>query len=260
MFTTRQVTNIIKMYSEKSLSIRVIADKYDTYPSKIRRLLIKQGCRLRDKKEAQEIALASNRAKHPTKGQPRSDEVKKKISESSFYNWKKLSEKERKRRIDKAKDRWYNMSDSDRKALQEAASTAVREASRSGSKIERFLYGEISRNGYSVLFHKKGLIANNSLEVDLFLPGLKTVIEIDGPTHFLPIWGEESLRRHIKSDADKTGLLLSNGFIVIRVKYMIKSLSEKYKRDLLRLILDQIEDIEKESHSQQYIELEVEHE
>ena len=56
---------------------------------------------------------------------------------------------------------------------------------------------------------------NENLEIDLFIPALKTAIEIDGPAHFLPIWGQQSLERHIRADAQKAGLLINRGFVVL---------------------------------------------
>ena len=83
------------------------------------------------------------------------------------------------------------------------------------------------------------------MEVDLFLPALNVAIEIDGPAHFLPIWGQESLDKHIRADAQKSGLLINRGFVVLRVKNIIRNLSQKNMRDALEAIVEQIEKIEK---------------
>ena len=55
-------------------------------------------------------------------------------------------------------------------------------------------------------YHKKGIVPNSNLEVDIYLPEMGAAIEIDGPSHFLPIWGEEALSKTIKSDNEKNGL------------------------------------------------------
>jgi very-short-patch-repair endonuclease len=259
------ITDIVDMYCNQNCSTYVIAKKYNTYPNKIRRLLIKHGIELDDKSTAQKKALESGRSKHPTQGTRRPESVKISISESVHNHWKGLSEEEYQNRVEKARQQWDEMSEADRKALRDAAALAVREASKNGSKMERFVLDKLRREGYNILFHKKGLIPNNELEIDLFIPELQVAIEIDGPAHFLPIWGETEaekqtiLQKHIKSDAHKSGLLLAMGFVVIRVKHLTKSLSEKNKRDVLEKILEELVKIRKQfpPKTKRYIELEV---
>ena len=104
----------------------------------------------------------------------------------------------------------------------------------------------MTKAGYETIFHKRGLLANDKLEVDLFLPVLRTAIEIDGPAHFVPIWGETNLQRHIRADAQKAGLLINRGFAIIRVKNLIKNLSAKNMRDVLNSIIVELKKIEEE--------------
>jgi very-short-patch-repair endonuclease len=47
---------------------------------------------------------------------------------------------------------------------------------------------------------------------------MNVAIEIDGPSHFLPVWGDDALKRNQKYDQKKTGLLLGKGLSLIRVK------------------------------------------
>ena len=257
--TMLNINDIVDMYVKQNCSTYVIADKYDTYPNKIRRLLLKQGVMLDDKSTAQKKALESGRSKHPTEGTTRSQKIKIQISESVYQHWQGITDEERARRVDKAKLQWNSMTELEHRALREAAAKAVREASKNGSKMERFLLDKLPLRGYNVLFHKTGLIPNNDLEIDLFIPELRTAVEIDGPAHFLPIWGAANLQKHIKADAQKSGLLLSQGFVVIRVKHLTKSLSEKHKRDVLQRIVEELEKIRKKfpSETKRYIELEI---
>jgi len=251
--------DIIDMYVVQELSTYVIAEKYGTYPNKIRRLLIKRGIDLNDKSTAQKQALKAGRSIHPTEGKERSDEVKVQISESVYKYWQKLSQTEREERVEKAKDQWNNMTETERQNLRTQAALAVRKAAKEGSKMEKFLLDELRSRGYNIVFHKTGLIPNNNLEVDLFVPELKVAIEIDGPAHFFPIWGEKSLQKHVKADAHKSGILLSQGLVVVRIKHLTKSLSEKHKRDVLTQLLQLLKRI-RESFpikSKRYIELEV---
>jgi very-short-patch-repair endonuclease len=259
------LTDIIDMYKNQGCSTYVIAKKYNTYPNKIRRLLLKNNVELDDKSTAQKKALEAGRSKHPTKGTNRPEEVKIRISESVHEHWESLSESEREVRAEKARQQWDEMSEADRNALRDAAALAVREASKNGSKMERFLLDKLTSRGYNVLFHQTGLIPSDSLEVDLFIAELKVAIEIDGPSHFYPIWGktdadkQQILQKHINADARKSGLLLNAGFVVIRVKHLTKSLSNKHKRDVLDRIVEELEKIRKKfpSKKNRYIELEV---
>jgi hypothetical protein len=60
--------DIMMEYSTDNVSITALAKKHNTYENKIRRILLKNGVKLRDKSEAQKLALSSGRHSHPTKG------------------------------------------------------------------------------------------------------------------------------------------------------------------------------------------------
>ena len=98
-------SKMIEMY-EKGMSPGSIAKQLDTYPNKIRRLLQKQGKQLRDSSEAQKNALKTGSAKHPTAGKVRSKSDRMKISGGMMDFWDKMSEKEKKRRTQIAKENW----------------------------------------------------------------------------------------------------------------------------------------------------------
>jgi hypothetical protein len=54
-------------------------------------------------------------------------------------------------------------------------------------------------------------------ELDLYLPEHKIGIEIDGPTHSEPIFGQATLERTIQSDERKTKLCEDNNILLIRI-------------------------------------------
>ena len=116
----------------------------------------------------------------------------------------------------------------------------------------------MTKAGYEAIFHKRGLVPNDKLEVDIFLPTLKLAIEIDGPAHFLPIWGEESLQKHIRADAEKAGLLIARGYAILRVKNIIRNLSAKNMRDALEGVITAVKKVEKKfpPQSKRLIEIE----
>tara|TARA_R100000008_G_C3581249_1_gene168657 strand:- start:5 stop:793 length:789 start_codon:yes stop_codon:yes gene_type:complete len=236
---------IIDQYTNHKKSTYEIAQELKTYPNKIRRALNTLGVDLRDKSKAQTIAIQNGRHEHPTKGKKRTEAEKVAISNGMATYWDEMEESERERRSKLSKKQWEEMSDEDKANLRRLAAEAVRKASKEGSKIEKFILEGLTKAGYDVIFHKRGLVANDKLEVDLFIPSLRTAIEIDGPAHFLPIWGQKNLEKHIKADAQKSGLLINRGFVVLRVKNITRNLSQKKMRETLTGVVEQLEKIEK---------------
>ena len=243
-FSQKHKEFLINQYINEKKSTYEIAQELNTYPNKVRRALKSLGVELRDKSSAQTVAIASGRHEHPTKGKKRTKLEKIAISDGMFSYWEDIDDDERNRRSELSKQQWANMSDEERQNLRQMAAEAVRRASKEGSKIEKFLYESLTKEGYRAIFHKKGLIANDKLEVDIFLPELRTAIEIDGPAHFLPIWGEENLNRHIRADAVKAGLLINRGYVIIRIKNLIKNLSGKNMRNAFDKLLVELKKIE----------------
>ena len=249
---------IIDQYVNQKKSTYEIAQELGTYANKIRRTLITLGVDLRNRSTAQTVAIENGRHEHPTRGKKRTEAEKIAISNGMSHFWDEMDDSERKRRSKISKDQWASMSEEDKAHLRKLAAEAVRRASKEGSKIEKFIYEGLTSHGFDVIFHKKGLIANDNMEVDLFVPGLKTAIEIDGPAHFLPIWGEESLQKHIRADAQKAGMLINRGYVILRVKNLIKNISQKRMRDILNQVIDELEKIDKKfpSSAKRLIEIE----
>lgn len=231
---------IIELYVNQNKSTYDIATEFDTYPNKIRRILIKNGIELKDKSEAQKNAIQSGKSSHPTMGKTRSKEEKLKISSGIKKYWTDMDDDTYAKKVEQAKVRWKNMSETEKHNMLDSAIKAIQVAGKEGSKLEKYLYEELSVAGYRVEFHKKYLIQNENLEIDMYVPSLKTIIEVDGPSHFLPIWGEEKLQKQIKADNHKTGLILSKGLAIIRIKNLSDSVcladKEKLRLDLLELL------------------------
>tara|TARA_Y100001938_G_scaffold151098_1_gene245961 strand:- start:2733 stop:3512 length:780 start_codon:yes stop_codon:yes gene_type:complete len=220
-----------KQYWTLERSIGDIAKELDTYPNKVRRALKSHGIKLRDKGAAQSVALKKGRSSHPTKDKGHSEESKLKISESVAQNWENLSDEELEARRETARKQWANMSEEDKIKLRESAVPGIKRASTEGSKLEKYIRSRLTDGGYVIEYHKKGIVPNSNLEVDIYLPEISVAIEIDGPSHFLPIWGEEALTKTIKSDNEKNGLLRYHGIMVLRVAQKRKTLSQKAMRD-----------------------------
>jgi very-short-patch-repair endonuclease len=98
------------------------------------------------------------------------------------------------------------------------ANEAVRATSKTGSKLEKYLLQKLLADGYKVDFHKEQTLLNTKLQIDLFLPTHNIAIEVDGPSHFEPVWGDDSLNRNKKYDAKKEGLITGKGWGLIRIK------------------------------------------
>lgn len=233
---------LVKEYCQNNQSLAEIAKNCDTYPNAVRRAMKYHNIKLRDKSEAQKVALQEGKQKHPTKGKKRPQAVKNKIGKALLENWKNLTDDEYAERCRISKEKWDNMTEQDKENLLKMAAEGVRKASKNGSSFEKYAFLGLLSEGYRVDFHAK-LLLDKEMHVDIFLPDLNTVIEIDGPTHFLPIWGEERLAKTQASDATKNGLLLQYGYTVVRVK-ILKKVSKTKMGLLLKRILRVVKDIE----------------
>jgi very-short-patch-repair endonuclease len=247
---------VLRLYNE-GLGSPTIAAKLDTYTSKITRTLKEMGVELRTRSEAQSSYLVGT-DNHPTKGKERPVSVRKKISAGVHDTWTNKPESEKDEMRQKMRDIWNAQTPEFHKARREAAHKAIRKASMEGSQIEKFMLIALRDFGYKVEFHRKNLIPNENLELDLFLPGLKTVIEIDGPTHFKPIWGEEKLKKNQKADRQKSGLVQAAGYCMLRIKYDIKYWSEIQAQIIVEQVVEHLEKIKDKFPSPQdrFIEIE----
>lgn len=206
------------LYLGKKLSFQDIAEKYDTYANKLRRDAKKFNIKIRDKSQAQKNALNTGKHKHPTKGKERSSSTKAKIGKGVMKSWDSLSDAELELRRDKGRANWETMDDQTKADILKLANEAARLSSKTGSKLEKFLLNKLLQDGYKIDFHKEQMLSNTKLQIDLFLPTMNLAIEVDGPSHFSPIWGQEALDRNKKYDEKKNGLLTGKGLSLIRVK------------------------------------------
>ncbi len=248
---------IIRMYNDENKSTYEIAESLGTYPNKIRRILKKHDIPLKDKSVAQKNALENGRSPHPTEGKKRSLKEKVKISGGLMKYWEDMSEKDKKVRVDQAKKRWHKMTQKQKENMRTKGIEAIQKSAKEGSKLERFILKRLSDSGYEIRFHEQNIIPSENLEIDLYIPKLKTIIEIDGPSHFLPIWGEQRLQKQINADLRKSGSLLSKGFVVIRVKTLGFE-SIKRKENIIESIETHLQSIEKKFpiRSKRFIEVE----
>lgn len=236
------------LYENKSKSFAEIAEQYKTYANKIRRDAIKYEIKIRSKSEAQKIALDNGKVSHPTKGKNRTQEEKNKIGMGVYRSWQNADEKTIQERKQKSAEHWKSIDKEKKEYMLTEANKAVRLASKTGSKLERFFLQKLIDCGYKVDFHKKQALGITNLEIDLFLPTINVAIEVDGPSHFEDIWGSENLKRNKKYDNKKTGLILGKGWYLIRVK-QDKDFSKSYANVLYNKLYNKIQSIENSSTS-----------
>lgn len=209
---------IQKFYIQEQKSLGEIANILGTYPNKLRRDAKKFNIQLRDKSQAQKNALINGAHKHPTKGKKRPIETKNKIGKGVMEAWDKLSPQQLMNRRELSRTQWLSLSDEKRKEIIKLANEAVRKSSKEGSKLEKFLLQKLLSSGYQVDFHKEQILSNSKLQLDLFIPSINIAIEVDGPSHFENIWGDQALARNTKYDQKKEGLLIGKGVRLIRIK------------------------------------------
>lgn len=236
---------IIKQkYEIENKSFQDIASEYNTYANKIRRDAIKLKIKIKNKSEAQANALKSGKSKHPTMGKSRPEEIKSKIGQAVMRSWEELDNNELEKRKNKAKDNWNKLSEDTKTQILQQANSAVREASRKGSKLELYLLDKLLQDGYKVDFHKEQTLSNTKLQIDLFLPKLNVAIEVDGLSHFEPVWGSDTLKRNQKYDNKKTGLILGKGLVLVRIK-QFKDFSKARGDVVYQDLLSVLKNIEK---------------
>jgi len=247
---SNQEKSVLDLYQKEQWSTYEIAEKLGTYPNKIRRILKKHGVDIRSRSNAQKNALKKGRATHPTEGTEMSDSTKLKISESQGRVWDSLNEEEKEYRSEIGRKAWDQKTDKEKALLIAEAQKAVRESGRLGSKMEHFLLNELTQEKIRVEFHKDHWLQNQNLQVDLYLPEYRAAIEVDGPSHFKPVWGEENLEKNIKADQQKTGLILAGGLVMIRIR-QDQSLTQRYMRNTLVTLLELLKEI-KENYPKEH--------
>jgi very-short-patch-repair endonuclease len=243
-----------KLNHDMKISLREIAAKLGTYTNKVRREFKKLGIESLDKSEIQTELLRSGKVKHPTEGKELTDSTKEKISSKIAKSWEDHPER---REIigEKAKERWEKMSPAERASSLSKASDAIRESAKDGSRLEKYLKKGLYEAGYVSIAHKVGVLPKQKLEFDLYINELGLIIEVDGPSHFKPIWGQKTLEKNKERDKQKAGVALSYGMKLIRVK-QTKNFSQFYFKHLLDELVKLVDDIKNKRKSENYFEIE----
>jgi len=247
----------LKKKYEAGKSIRDLCKEYDSYPSQIQNLLKRAGTKMRTKAQAQSLNIKTGKVSHPTKGTKRTHKTKLQISQKLHEQWGDMPNEEKMRRAGVSKENWDSRTIEQKEEFMTSAHKAIREAADNGSKMEHWLVSEINKAGFSALHHKGRMLSNVKLEVDILVSDIKTVIEVDGPSHQEPIWGEESFARRQKSDLEKNGLLLKKGYVIIRFKFNNSKMSLFQKTEARNKLIAKLNEIKTKFPKQEnrYVEI-----
>jgi len=211
-------SDIVKRYESGDSPYKIASD-LGTNPTRIRRILKRLNVKIRQKSEAQKVALQTGRSSHPTKGRTRTSLEKEKISNSVVGYWDSADETTKKRRSEISKKIWSSIPKDKLDSMKDKAIRAIQAAAKNGSKLEKIICGMLTKLGYVYDTHKTMfLVGSKNLEADIYIPSLLTIIEIDGLSHFKPIWGEEALQKQIGFDTQKEGIIRSKGYNLIRIE------------------------------------------
>lgn len=111
------------------------------------------------------------------------------------------------------------------------------------SKLEKYLENQLKQ-----LYPNLQIITNNkeaiNSELDFYFPQLKFAIELNGPTHYEPIYGNEKFEKIIQNDKQKIIKCYEQGIelLVIDVS-KVSYLTEERKKYYLNLFKTYIENI-----------------
>jgi very-short-patch-repair endonuclease len=231
---------LLEEYVKNDKSAYELAEMLHTYSNFIYRALRHHNIARKTHADAQKKSLEKGRSKHPTKGTTRDIETKNKIGETVHNYWENMSKKDMAKRIDKSRELWYTHSKEKHTEWRKKSYEKLREAAKDGSKAEKAILSAIIASGYKAQVHNKMVLEGSEMYVDIFLPVELTVIEINGPSHYVPLFGEEILEQTIKRDLKKRELLLANGYKFVEISnesgYYSKTVLDKFCRKFLPVL------------------------
>lgn len=213
-------------YVDKKMSTGAIAKTVHEvfgikiYANTVRRELKKMGIPLRSRSAAQSSYLSQN--EHPMKGRPRTEKEKEKISRGIQWAWETKDDEEVRKLKEamsaRAREKWDDMTDKEKERNLEKMRAANRKKSGMGSKNENAIADLLKEEGFQIAQRTKAYSPRRQFEIDIAIPSKAIAIEWDGAAHFLPIYGDDQLKKTMAKDERKNKALLSNNWTVIRCK------------------------------------------
>jgi hypothetical protein len=225
-------------YVEERKGITTIAREIGCFPEQVRRALRKFGIPMRSKSQSLKHYY-ENGGEPALKGQTLPQEYKDSISKSMHSYWQSLPDNERERRINEfvkqSQKAWENTPQDEREMHLYVMNRARMETSRHGSRIQNDVR-DLMSNDYRVMTEVGNLRGGLKLRIDIFLPKYGIAIEIDGPSHYEPLFGEDALKKSKLRDKRKNDILTNSDIKVIRVRLPHKT----YRRFLALEIYNEL--------------------
>ena len=221
------MTEVRRLVEVEKLSTYKVADELGCNQSHVVRLIQKfnkanpsNPIKKRNKSEAQKNYLKQT-GTHQRDGTTHSEDTKDAISDRmrEFYDSDEgEAAKERIREF--RQQEWAEKSDAEKTAILEELKQANRAKMQSGegSNFENYLAEQLTAHGLQVDQRTKAYTPGNKFHVDIALPNEKIIIEVDGPTHWQPIYGEVEMNKVIAKDGKKDAVLIANGWNILRVQ------------------------------------------
>lgn len=233
---------LVQKHKNEGCTFQMIADEFGTNKSYIARVCKKHNIEANNRSESQKNSIASGRSKHPTAGKIRSEDEKILISERMKKVWNNKTDEEKELHRQKARDIFLSLSEETRKEyIKKSIDTNRLVAAVEGSKLEKYIVSQLIKQGIKVKLHSKYVIENEEMHVDIMLPEFDIAIEVDGPSHFKNIYGEDILKKRVEKDAVKNWLLVSAGYIVIRARFPRSYVSKSDLREFTKKLLEVID-------------------
>ena len=221
------MNEVRRLIEVEKLSTYGAADELGCNQSHVVRLIAKfnkenpkNPIKKRNKSEAQKNYIKRT-GTHQRTGTTHSDETREQISDSmkDVYDGPRGDEI-REKISQQRQEEWAAMSQAERAEILENLKKSSRERAMSGegSNFENFLAEKLEEHGYSVEVRTKQYTPGQKFHVDIALPNEKIIIEVDGPTHWSAIYGDDELRKVQDKDSQKDKTLTSMGWNVLRVQ------------------------------------------
>lgn len=114
------------------------------------------------------------------------------------------------------------------------------------SKAETFLFNLIKTNfPHLEVRENDRTVLNSKLEIDIFIPEFKLAIELNGPVHYFPIYGENKLKKCQNNDLIKQQEIHNSGLSLIVIdisrlcsKKKTESFLSEYYQSIISPILN----------------------
>jgi very-short-patch-repair endonuclease len=244
------MSEVKRLIETEKLSTYGVAEQLGCNQSHVVRLIAKYNkenpgspISKRDKSEAQKNFIKRT-GKHQREGTLHSDDSKERISDSmrDVYDGPKGDEI-REKIAQQRQDEWASLNASQKADILQNLKQSSRAKAQSGegSNFENYLADMLKQHGFQVEQRTKAYTPGQKFHVDIALPLDKIIIEVDGPTHWSPIYGDNELQKVQAKDTGKDNILNMNGWNILRVQ----DISGSTTRARFVRVLEQVEFIKK---------------